>query len=27
MNADGTGLVDVTANPATDVEPHGRPRK
>jgi len=27
MNADGTGLVDVTADPATDVEPHGRPRK
>lgn len=27
MNADGTGLVNVTANPAVDVEPHWRPKK
>jgi len=27
MNADGTGLVAVTTNPATDVAPHWRPRK
>jgi len=27
MNADGTGHVTVTANPATDVAPHWRPRK